>query len=85
MKHCYFSEEYPMYTFSKISSNPITFKILMKRGYDATLMIELLVGETLFLKPLKYNKRNDHILCKILSIEQSRNGRRCDVEVDPIF
>jgi hypothetical protein len=55
------------------------FKVLFKRGFDATLMIDLLVGEEI---ALKLEKGEDYALCKITSIDQSADGRRCFIAVD---
>jgi hypothetical protein len=119
-KYRYYCEEYPEYTFVAIP--PISsskFRVTYERGLDSTLMVDLIVGETITLTPFSgsvmqdekeqnnligkkrkfdeysSNIRNNHhdsikvyakedttLLCKIMTIDQSANGRRSDIVVE---
>jgi hypothetical protein len=96
-KHCYHCcEAYPIYSFSSTNrfyshQQSMCFKVSIIRGFDSTIMIDLLVGERLTLMPLSLNKKlrdnekqDDYILCKIMTIDQSGNGRRCFITVETL-
>ena len=81
-KYHYECKEYPMYTF--VSSGYQQFKVTVTRGLDAMLMIDLLVGEILTLIPIisKTGREEKYFMCKIMTIDQSENGRRCYITMD---
>ncbi len=47
----YSCTEYPQYTFKRMGKKSMDFRVSMVRNVDATLMIELLVGEMITLTP----------------------------------
>jgi hypothetical protein len=91
-------EDYPLYTFKQIRTAAsehatMTFTVSIVRNVDATLMVDLLIGEILSLVPfatkdiksdVHENKWNEPLLCKIMTIDQSPNGRRSVISVIPL-
>ena len=92
-------EEYPFYIFKQTRSAAsehatMTFTVSIVRNLDATLMVDLLIGEILSLVPFTtkdvrsdnngQNEWNEPLLCKIMTIDQSPNGRSSVIGVIPL-
>jgi hypothetical protein len=96
--HYHACEDYPFYTFKQIRTAAsehatMMFTVSIVRNVDATLMVDLLIGEILSLVPyvpkdkkneVHENKWNEPQLYKIMTIDQSPNGRRSVISVIPL-